>query len=627
MLRFSARSVLSPWSLLVLVSIAQAAPVSAEWRRLDSPNFVVVGDVGAGTLHDIAVRFEGFRETLSRVLSERVTATAVPTVVIIFPSDRAFTPFKPRYEGKPIDLSGLFVGGRDLNFIALRSDSNEDAMRIVFHEYAHLIIANVARNIPAWLNEGLAEYYSTYEVGRDGKEALIGRAIPSHLIRLNDTTLLPLKELLAVTHDSPLYNEGDRRSVFYAQSWALTHLLQLGEPPRTKKLGAYLNSLGQGEPPAVAWEQAFEADPIERDLRNYIARRGFNAYRYRFPDKLATFEASAAPLPLHDAEAFLAELLVAQQREDEASERLAKVAKSGASSALVATATARIHIEKKRYPAAEKELLALNEVSDWLAAYRAGVGVADLVAESGEHPKAEHLRAARGLFASARSQGREMPNGTARLVELELASAEAPPASTRSAIERVRLQAPGRYDYVILHARVLARESSFADARRILAPLMTPAYRQEVRDYARKLMGYIVQAERAATAGRATEGPGAAPPGERPSPEGASTADPRSRFLPVYRKLESGEQRAEGMLQRIECSGQSVVFHMMAADGPQRFSAPSARAVEFITYRDDLTGTVGCGALKEPMRVYLTWKTGSGEGERLAVAVEFLPKE
>ena len=40
------------------------------------------------------------REVLARVLTEKAVATAVPTVVLVFPSDRAFTPIKPKFNGK-----------------------------------------------------------------------------------------------------------------------------------------------------------------------------------------------------------------------------------------------------------------------------------------------------------------------------------------------------------------------------------------------------------------------------------------------------------------------------------------------------------------------------------------------
>ncbi|MGH9307728.1 MAG: hypothetical protein ACRD1U_00035 [Vicinamibacterales bacterium] len=55
------------------------------------------------------------------------------------------------------------------------------------------------------------------------------------------------------------------------------------------------------------------------------------------------------------------------------------------------------------------------------------------------------------------------------------------------------------------------------------------------------------------------------------------------------------------------------------------FTAPGLDKVDFISYRNDLTGTIACGPLKDPARVYLTWK--SGGGGQVAVAIEFLALE
>lgn len=74
-----------------------------------------------------------------------------------------------------------------------------------------------------WLNEGLAEFFSTfqYEKGR----AIIGRPLEAQLIFLNQVAWLPLQAVLAAKMDSPEYNEDFRNSVFYAQAWALVHYL------------------------------------------------------------------------------------------------------------------------------------------------------------------------------------------------------------------------------------------------------------------------------------------------------------------------------------------------------------------------------------------------------------------
>lgn len=304
-----------------------AAPCAAEWRRIDSPNFVVVGDVGAGRLRDIAVEFEGFRETLGRVLAGGVTSTAVPTVVVVFPTDRAFTPVKPLYRGKAVELGGMFISGRDLNYIAIVADGQPERMRTVFHEYAHLIVSNVLRNPPAWLNEGLAEYYSAYRVERGGRVAILGAPLGSHLAELSMRTLMPIDELLKVDETSPFYNEGDRRSVFYAQSWALMHLLLMGQPNRTAEMAVYLKGVDAGVATAKAWRDAFGSADLDKELRNYVRRSSFTMTQFTFPDKLASFDAAVATVPPAEAQGFLAELLIAQRRHEEAAGLLAKPSK------------------------------------------------------------------------------------------------------------------------------------------------------------------------------------------------------------------------------------------------------------------------------------------------------------
>ena len=159
---------------LFAVAVGLASPAAAEWRRIDSPNFVVVGDVPARALSDVALKFEGFREALTRALTERPTSTPVPTVIVVFPTDKAFVPFKPIPHAKPVSMSGMFVARPDINYAAVVMDGKSDALAAVFHEYAHVVIANTTRNAPMWLSEGLAEYYSTYELGKDGREEYTG---------------------------------------------------------------------------------------------------------------------------------------------------------------------------------------------------------------------------------------------------------------------------------------------------------------------------------------------------------------------------------------------------------------------------------------------------------------------
>jgi uncharacterized protein DUF1570 len=604
-----------------LVWLGAARPGFAEWRRIDTPNFTVIGDVHARTLRDVALKFEGFRETLSRLLTQRATSTAVPTIVIVFPSDRAFTPFKTLYQGKPVAISGLFVGRQDANYIAVVADGRPDAMRVVFHEYAHLIVSNLWRNAPAWVNEGVAEFYSTYEVSTDGREAVIGRPILDHVRELTESQQLKLGDLLTVDQESPLYNERNRRSVFYAQSWALTHLLVLGKPGRTKELFTYLDFVTQGVEPGQAWTRAFATVDMDRELKKYVRDGTFISLRYKFTDKLAQFDGVPQTLPSGDAEAFLAEFLMQQQRYDEALARLDAAEKLGPGHPRLEVMRALVEIAKGNDEAGAQRLVATPVGDDWLLAYTAAVGLVDLVERRHDTPTDEQLKAVRALFETVRKHA-EIPNVNARLASMELRSAAGPSSRTRMTIERARLMVPGREDYAFLHAQILAQQREYGLARNIVGPLMSGVYPADVREAARDLMRTIGEQE-------AREQQRAAHADTSPAESSSDAATiPAGNLRPIFRELKDGEQRLEGALERIECRARgAAVFHIRTTAGLEAVTSRKMTDVEFLTYRDDLTGSVACGPLKPPLSVLVTWRPDpTATGARTVVAIEFPPK-
>lgn len=614
MIPIAVRDVTRACALVGALTALLPADATAEWRRLDAPNFIVVGDVGARDLREVAVQFEGFRETLGRVLSDRVTATAVPTVVIVFPHDRAFTPYKPLYKGKPAPVAGVFYGGSDVNYIALTRESG-GSLRIIFHEYAHLVISNVATNLPVWLSEGLAEYYSTYDVSRGGRQAVIGRPIEPHVHLLREKTLVPLDQLIAVDRGSPLYNEENRQSLFYAQSWALTHMLMLGDPPRTKELTVYMRLIQQGVPAGDAWRQAFGGIRIDQDLWQHIRRQSFKAYAFRFDDGLTAVQGDAQPMTQPDVAAFLAGLRIRQGRLNDA---VAEMGEAGTADSHPHTqvVTAQADLLRGDIDSVVRRLVPPRATGDWFVSYLAGLALTDAI-ERGREAPADRLAAGRAYLDAVKTV-REVPNALANRAMLDLHSPEGPTADTRATIERARALAPGRPEYVLIHARVLAESGEFPLARNTLSPMLAPGFPPHIRETARNWLGRIVQMESNRRGGvPAAAGAG----GDRSSP-----AAPGGSVIPVYRTVQPHEQRIEGQLESILCAAGGLVrFLVRADDGTHTIAAPKIADVEFITYREDLKGGVACGPLKPPARVYVTWKAGDDPASRVVVAVEFLP--
>jgi len=610
-----------------VVSAGTTTPAQNNWRRIDTPNFVAIGDVSASVLRDLVIKFEGFRDTLIRLHGPRVIGSAVPTVIIAFPSETAMAPFRPVYNGKPVDVAGLFVPGRDVNYISMITDADKENLRVIFHEYTHSVANNNSRPLPVWLNEGIAEYYSTFEALRNGRDAIIGDVVADHIARLNNTVLIPIADLLTIDHSSSLYNEGSRRSVFYAQSWALVHMILRAEPNRTAQLGAYVDRVFRGDDPVTAWTESFAGINMDKELDQYIRRQSYTAVKYSFGEAMAKFDTTAAPMTPSDVQAFLSDFQVEMDTYDAAAKRLADLAKRDPSSARASVTAARLSIKKNALDEIGDRLRTMAPPTDWFLAYLTGVTLADQASRAVAAPSAADVQAVERMLAVARASGREFPNAVARLAELAVQADAVPSTDISASLERARQLSPAREDFAFLHAQILIRQKELAKSRAILGGLMAGGTPQ-AKSLARQIMSQVLEYENALAANAAAAAPTMTrvPAGSSPPPPPRSTEPDVAR--PLFRQTKTGEQRVETTIHNIECVvGKGITFHFKTGDQAITATAMKFDDVEFITYRDDLRGNISCGPYKEPMKVYLTWKPGTVDGSKLAVAIEYLPKD
>ncbi len=618
----------------ILLFHAAARADAAQWVRVETPNFVVFGEVGEKRTRDVAAEFERFREALGRVLPGAAPKAPVPTVVVVFDNRRSFEPYRPLYHGKPIDLSGIFSSDRDINHVALALEDREQGLRTIFHEYVHLVVSNITDAIPPWLNEGLAEYYSTFLVTDDGKTATMGSVIEPHLLMLNEQPLLPLKDLLAVTHDSPMYNEGQRRGVFYAESWALVHFLSSSEPARSKQLAEYARVTGLGVPPADAWQQVFGAyDPLP-DLRRYIRQFSVRGFRYRFKEGIETTNGDTIKLTDAEVEATLGEELLGVRRAEDGEARLRKAAAMQPPSPRAKALLGLQRVNDGQYDQARKLLLeAAADRGDWLTQYYVAAGLGNMIQLDRQDAALATAGVAAQAIRDVLAARPDLPHVLALQGLIAMATQKDVDAAAL-AVKRARTLAPGREDYAFLEATLHMMRRDYRSARDILAPMMSGRYPERVRDRARLLMGQAVtfeQRERDYAAQQDAAARAAAPENRSPAstPPAPAMDDPTVR--PIFRTVEAGEQRTEGMLERITCGAKGALLEVRSDGALVKFAVPRLDQVDFISYRRSLTGAVACGARPPADHVYVTWRddesSPAGQGTKgRAVAVEFLPK-
>ena len=251
--------------LLVVLLVVVSATVHAadEWTYGRSEHFEVFTTGNAGRARDVLRHFENVHAFLTSFLLKRPLTTRTPTRLIIFSNDRQFAPYRPNESAAAFYLPGF---DRD-HIVMARFDPT--ASQLATHEYVHLILRHNGGRYPTWLNEGLAEFFSTM-VPESGRMT-IGEVPQARFQMLFTGGLIPVARLLAVTSDSPEYNTRAHSGMFYAESWALTHML-LAENTYRARSNEFIQMVSRGMPGSDAFRQLYGKSPeiVERDLRNYL---------------------------------------------------------------------------------------------------------------------------------------------------------------------------------------------------------------------------------------------------------------------------------------------------------------------------------------------------------------------
>ncbi len=243
-----------------------------KWIVVRADDIEIFSNGSPSAALNVARELLRMREAVSQVSRLKVRSP-IPTKVFLFANERTFEPYRdvlfPR-DGE--NVTGVFAGSDDANFILLRGDAEGGVDRVVYHELTYYFVKNTVGAVPLWLSEGIAEYYSTFR--SFGDKIHIGRPVRDHIAWLRQKPLIPLRDLFSMDHDSPEYNEGTLSGVFYAQSWALVHYLLLGNDERRAQFSKFLALSGEGKSIDEAFQQGFGITyaQLEQELRAYVRK-------------------------------------------------------------------------------------------------------------------------------------------------------------------------------------------------------------------------------------------------------------------------------------------------------------------------------------------------------------------
>jgi tetratricopeptide (TPR) repeat protein len=295
-----------------------------KWIRVQSEHFTIYSNDEEKVARLAVANLERLRKTLASQTNVEAVNSPVPTSIFLFKDDKSFRPYTMPAHNGVSSLTGYFFSRPDGNYIAINAE--ERAAQIVYHEYIHFFVNNNLPDVPLWFNEGLAEYYSTFESKED--KTKIGLPVAHHLTFLKQQkpvsklpAPIPLDQLLEKS--DILHEEEAKIGSFYAQSWLLVHYLMQGQERRLlPRLSRYLILLTQGHPRSQSFREAFEMDAaqLQQQLEQYLRRFRFSYTEIDSKDLAVVAQAQVAPLPYEDVLFHLGDLLAHQgpERSDEA---------------------------------------------------------------------------------------------------------------------------------------------------------------------------------------------------------------------------------------------------------------------------------------------------------------------
>ncbi len=286
-------------SLMLLAAMTAAAKglEDDDWILVETENFQIMSVLSKKETVELARYLEAFRVGVDMVANLATAEEPIPTRIYAMGGRSDFLDL-----GFDRKVAGVFMPRTRQNTIVIREVSGMSETEIMLHEYAHFLMRNRSLLVyPDWYDEGLAEFFGASKIRRGS--LYMGLVPESRVYGLERSKWIHLRELLQPVD----YDEWslEKTSMFYGQSWALVHYLQMHEEWRerfTPSMSRYLKLIEDGESSIAAFETAFdvEVDEMNRQLRRYVERGKMGGIKVDLGTVLTDFEASVSPMSRAD---------------------------------------------------------------------------------------------------------------------------------------------------------------------------------------------------------------------------------------------------------------------------------------------------------------------------------------
>jgi hypothetical protein len=255
---------------LVLIPLlaTSALPLHGDWKRFDSPHFIVFHDGREQEGQRLAQRLETFHRAIGPLLLDEPLMQR-PEVIVFKRRETAQPYLDLLFREEATPASGIFVDDPGGAVVLVDGSAGNTSTRTIYHELVHSLLAERADPLPLWIFEGLAEFFSDFRETRSG--LVFGGLIASHRAHLRRGTI-PLGDMMIAPTAAAVYRDPARRASFYAQSWAAAHYLVTSRPDGLERISDLAEMLARGDELEAALERTFQLTIAE--LERIVALYG-----------------------------------------------------------------------------------------------------------------------------------------------------------------------------------------------------------------------------------------------------------------------------------------------------------------------------------------------------------------
>lgn len=608
-----------------MLALSASAQVSSKdvWLRVKTPNFTLIGNANEKELRLAATKLEQFRTAFGAIFPNARLTSSIPSNVVVFKNSSSYNPYRPKKsDGKPDEnIAGYFQPGEDVNYITLSTEGErKETYGTIFHEYVHSLLNNTfgKSTVPPWFNEGLAEYYQTFEIQEDQKVAL-GNLQDGHLMLLQQTKLIPLKQFFEIDNRSLHQNGNHSRSIFYAQAWALIHyLIQGNGGTNLDGLGKFLEQVMKGIAPEKAFQASFGMDYVtmEKALKKYVEQRTFRGTIVTFNKKLV-FDDQYVVTPVNEAQAnaYLGDLLYHTHEYPAAEVHLQRSLQLDPNLSMAHTSLGLVKMRQRNFVEARKYLEkaiaddARNHFAHYNYAFalsREGMDEFGFVSRYSPENTQKMLASLRRAIQLEP----QYPESYRLLAFVGLLSGENLDEAVNAIRKGIALQ-PGNQNYPLMLAQVYMRQEKYEEARTVVQKISNTADDEQLRQTAVQILSSIDQyfaarkdSERQMEEIRSGKLTGGKPAliVKRESMSDAEYAKfERERELrnlnQVIAKPEAGEKQVLGGIEKVECIRGEILYSVKTESGPLTLTSKDFQSLKMEILHDGTTNlSVGCDA-------------------------------